>query len=452
MMQAPHFNELLAWRALTGFFLAGIYPVGMKLASLWFPRGLGAALGWLLGALVLGSASPHALRALGAALPWQSVFIGVAFAAALAGLLVTVCLPEPAKRPGLAVLRLSALASVWRDSRVRASVLGYFGHMGELYTVRGRCCLQTPALMHDPGAATPEIVHPALQADRRAVWLTRGVLVCDGYTFGRALDAQDAALAARLYQGELLPGYFEEWVQEERRHLAARADTLARALTACLLPDAPVAAALPAVQPTTSPPTADTSPNTDAGLPLYLTRLVGFEASGSALAAAVSKQRLVVLRGPGGAGQTRLAVEVARTLAQRSGGPPAAAASMSDSLPFDLLAFVPLAACTTRAQMLDAVLLSLRQQGVADTADAAERVARTLAGRRVLLVLPGRAGGAGLADLGAGQRAQRLEHGFRRPAADGGQRGQAARVTRRTGGRHPASGRSWQRQCGAAGD
>ena len=51
------------------------------------------------------------------------------------GLLVTVCLPEPAKRPGLAVLRLSALASVWRDSRVRASVLGYFGHMGELYTV-----------------------------------------------------------------------------------------------------------------------------------------------------------------------------------------------------------------------------------------------------------------------------------------------------------------------------
>ena len=135
MIQAPNFNELLAWRALTGFFLAGIYPVGMKLASLWFPRGLGAALGWLLGALVLGSASPHALRALGAALPWQSVFIGVACAAALAGLLVTLCMPEPAARPGLAVLRLSALASVWRDRRVRASVLGYFGHMVELYTV-----------------------------------------------------------------------------------------------------------------------------------------------------------------------------------------------------------------------------------------------------------------------------------------------------------------------------
>ena len=132
---AGHFVALLGWRALTGFFLAGIYPVGMKLASMWFPRGLGAALGWLLGALVLGSASPHALRALGASWPWQSVFIAVAAAAVLAGLLVTVMLPEPAQRAGLAPLRLQALSSLWRDSRVRASVLGYFGHMWELYTL-----------------------------------------------------------------------------------------------------------------------------------------------------------------------------------------------------------------------------------------------------------------------------------------------------------------------------
>lgn len=63
MMRAHDFEELLAWRIATGFCLAGIYPVGMKLASLWFPQGLGAALGWLVGALVLGSASPHLLRA-----------------------------------------------------------------------------------------------------------------------------------------------------------------------------------------------------------------------------------------------------------------------------------------------------------------------------------------------------------------------------------------------------
>jgi len=130
----------VVWRTLTGFFLAGIYPVGMKIAAQWFPRGLGAALGWLVGALVLGSASPHGLRALGAAWPWQHVFVGVAVAVALAGVLVWALVPDPPAPPestkgsGAAPLRLSALTSLWRDRRVRASALGYFGHMWELYT------------------------------------------------------------------------------------------------------------------------------------------------------------------------------------------------------------------------------------------------------------------------------------------------------------------------------
>ena len=138
---AESFSSLIACRAMTGFFLAGIYPVGMKIAAQWFPRGLGAALGWLVGALVLGSASPHGLRALGAAWPWEQVFIGVAAAVALAGVLVIALVPEPPAVPavparaGAATLRVSALASLWRDGRVRASALGYFGHMWELYTV-----------------------------------------------------------------------------------------------------------------------------------------------------------------------------------------------------------------------------------------------------------------------------------------------------------------------------
>ncbi len=134
MTRTHDFHQLLAWRMATGFCLAGIYPVGMKLASLWFPQGLGAALGWLVGALVLGSASPHLLRALGTSWPWQGVFVAVALACGLAALLVWRLVPEPPPRPA-AVLRLSALASLWTERRVRASVLGYFGHMGELYTV-----------------------------------------------------------------------------------------------------------------------------------------------------------------------------------------------------------------------------------------------------------------------------------------------------------------------------
>jgi MFS transporter, DHA1 family, inner membrane transport protein len=140
---AASFHALLFWRALTGFCLAGIYPVGMKIAAQWYPRGLGGALGWLLAALVLGSACPHALRAItatGTAWPWSSVFITVAAAAVAAGVLVIVVLPEaPLRSAGQASagggLRLVALTSLWRDAKVRASAGGYFGHMFELYSL-----------------------------------------------------------------------------------------------------------------------------------------------------------------------------------------------------------------------------------------------------------------------------------------------------------------------------
>lgn len=130
------FPALLAWRFATGFFLAGIYPVGMKIASQWYTRGLGPALGLLIGALILGSASAHALRALGDALPWPSLMLGVAALAAAGGVLLYGWLPEP---PGavarVTTLQWRALASIATHARVRSSVLGYFGHMWELYTL-----------------------------------------------------------------------------------------------------------------------------------------------------------------------------------------------------------------------------------------------------------------------------------------------------------------------------
>lgn len=129
-------SALWMWRAATGFFLAGIYPVGMKIASQWFPQGLGAALGWLIGALVLGTASAHGLRGLSGELPWPSVMLGVAALAATGGVMLFVLLPEaPAGPARTSVLEWRALAAMWTDWRVRASVLGYFGHMWELYTL-----------------------------------------------------------------------------------------------------------------------------------------------------------------------------------------------------------------------------------------------------------------------------------------------------------------------------
>lgn len=133
---AQHFEWLWGWRFATGLCLAGIYPVGMKIAAQWFPRGLGPALGVLIAALVLGSASPHALRALAAGGDWALVFHGVSLASALAGIGLVLLVPEAPHAPGRVVgLKLGALWAAATDRRVRASVLGYFGHMWELYTM-----------------------------------------------------------------------------------------------------------------------------------------------------------------------------------------------------------------------------------------------------------------------------------------------------------------------------
>jgi hypothetical protein len=96
---------------------------------------LGVALGWLVGALVLGSASAHGIRALSVELPWATVIISVALLAAAGGLILFMAIPEPPNDTASSKkLEWQALATIWTDWRVRASVLGYFGHMWELYT------------------------------------------------------------------------------------------------------------------------------------------------------------------------------------------------------------------------------------------------------------------------------------------------------------------------------
>jgi MFS family permease len=125
---------LIALRFASGFFLAGIYPVGMKIAAGWYQRGLGNALGYLIGALVLGTAAPHGLRALGAAWPWQAVMLAVAAIAAAGGLLMYALVPDSPHLPAARRIDPRALAVIVRDRNVRASALGYFGHMWELYT------------------------------------------------------------------------------------------------------------------------------------------------------------------------------------------------------------------------------------------------------------------------------------------------------------------------------
>jgi MFS family permease len=127
-------SELLALRFLTGFFLAGIYPVGMKIAADYYQSGLGKSLGFLVGALVLGTAFPHLLKAATAQLPWHYVTLATSGLAVLGGLALVLLVPDGPHRRAGQQLKLTAFLAGFRERPFRAAAFGYFGHMWELYT------------------------------------------------------------------------------------------------------------------------------------------------------------------------------------------------------------------------------------------------------------------------------------------------------------------------------
>ncbi|HAA14078.1 MAG TPA: MFS transporter, partial [Cytophagales bacterium] len=125
---------LLLFRFLVGFFLAGIYPVGMKIASDWYAGKLGTALGWLVGALVLGTAFPHGLRGLTSGISWQGVVVGTSLVAAVGGIAVGIGVGDGPNRKAAAQFNPRVLLTMFREKKFRAAAFGYFGHMWELYT------------------------------------------------------------------------------------------------------------------------------------------------------------------------------------------------------------------------------------------------------------------------------------------------------------------------------
>jgi len=128
------YSLILLYRFFTGFFLAGIYPVGMKIAADYYEKGLSKALGFLVGALVLGTAFPHLLRSMSIELSWKTVLIVISFMALTGGLLIRLFVPEGPYRKKMQQPRFSAAFKIFRNSSLRSAALGYFGHMWELYT------------------------------------------------------------------------------------------------------------------------------------------------------------------------------------------------------------------------------------------------------------------------------------------------------------------------------
>ena len=127
------FSGLLVSRFFTGFFLAGIYPIGMKIASDHFQQGLGKSLGFLVGALVLGTAFPHLLKNLAGMLPWRNIVYAVSALSFVGGLSMLLLVPDGPHRKPVMELKASAFLVGFQNEKFRAAAFGYFGHMWELY-------------------------------------------------------------------------------------------------------------------------------------------------------------------------------------------------------------------------------------------------------------------------------------------------------------------------------
>ncbi len=128
------YEGALTARFLTGAFLAGVYPPGMKMIATWFRSSRGMAIGTVVGALTVGKSMPYLLKALGGP-GLATVVVGASAAGLLGAALIALAYrdgPYPfASRP----FSWSRVGRVLRHRETMLATGGYLGHMWELYAV-----------------------------------------------------------------------------------------------------------------------------------------------------------------------------------------------------------------------------------------------------------------------------------------------------------------------------
>ena len=200
------FNAAFAWlatdmatglplRFAVGLALAGIYPLGMKLVVSWVPAQAGPALAWLVGMLTLGTALPHGIRWLGGFASWQAPLTAASCLALVAAALILWLGDGPhlKRRPGAGPLHLGRLLASFSVPEFRASALGYFGHMWELYAL----WTLAPALVVLSGLAAPAT--PQVSGYTfLIIGIGAGSCVLGGWWSKRIGSARVAALALGL--------------------------------------------------------------------------------------------------------------------------------------------------------------------------------------------------------------------------------------------------------------
>jgi len=125
----------LILRFLTGLFLTGVYPVGMKIMATWTNKDRGLGIGILVGALTLGTAFPHLLNALTGVENWRWVLLLGAALAGLGGLIAALYIREGPYKSAAPRFNWRYAAEVFRARELRLTIMGYLGHMWELFAM-----------------------------------------------------------------------------------------------------------------------------------------------------------------------------------------------------------------------------------------------------------------------------------------------------------------------------
>jgi len=120
-------------RLATGAVMAGVYPIGMKIAVSWARNDAGLLVGFLVAALTVGSATPYLFAFSGGA-DWRVVLTAGSAAALIGAVAIGFVKVGPNFRKS-GTFDVRRAFDTWRDPAIRLANFGYYGHMWELYAV-----------------------------------------------------------------------------------------------------------------------------------------------------------------------------------------------------------------------------------------------------------------------------------------------------------------------------
>ncbi len=133
LLVEPTSDLVAILRFVTGMCMAGIYPVGMKIAVSWARDDVGLLIGLLVGAVTLGSAAPHLFNVFGG-VEWQFTIAAASVLAVLAAVMINCVRLGPNIAPAPPFTPAAALQA-FRRPAMRWANLGYLGHMWELFAM-----------------------------------------------------------------------------------------------------------------------------------------------------------------------------------------------------------------------------------------------------------------------------------------------------------------------------